>query len=77
MIDEHTVGECKTINSFLDAIEALCHIHNVTGIAVTLSIQNGECITTHQYGMDETQLRISSELLSEFAKGSTSNFTEQ
>jgi hypothetical protein len=68
------VGKPKTLAQFIEEITFLCqHGFNVTGIAVVLSVDNGECITTHQFGMTENDLAIAGQLMTEYSTGSVVN----
>lgn len=74
MTDKPQVGECKSLAHFIEQITFLCqHGYNVTGIAVVLSVDNGECITTHQYGMTSDDLAIAGALVSEYASGTSTD----
>lgn len=64
----HEVGHCDSVDDLLDGIATLCERHNVTGIAVVLSIQSGECMTTHQFGLDDSELAVASQLLADYSK---------
>lgn len=68
MID-HEVGQCNTLTDFIDGINQLLRKHKVTGMAVTLCIQDGQCYTTHQFGFDTIGLEIASSLMADYAKG--------
>lgn len=69
------VNHCDTVEDMLVELSRLCDEFNVTGIAITLSLDNGECITTHQVGMDSQELAISSVLMAEYATGVVSDHT--
>jgi hypothetical protein len=71
------VNNPQSIADFLSDINDICNNHNVTGMVVVLSINNGDCITTHQFGMDNTDLAISAQLMNAFASGDCTNFTTQ
>ncbi len=63
------VNQCNSLHQFLAEIDFLCQSYDITGIAVALSVQSGECISTCQYGMDSPELEIASALLADYAKG--------
>ncbi len=64
-----TVEHSHDLAEFLAKIIALCADSDVTGIAIVLSRQNGEALSSHQFGMDDSELAISSALLDDYAKG--------
>jgi len=71
------VGKCHDKWELLNAIAEICHTYNVTGLAVVVSVKDGECITTHQFGMEDNELIIGGLLLNDYAQGITINHMEQ
>ena len=70
------IGHCTTLDQFLTRLVRLCDGSDVTGLAVVLSRQNGEAISTHQFGMNSDELAIAGALLDDYAKDICTDYVE-
>ena len=76
-MDKPKIEDCSNVADMLSQLSALCERFVITGIAVILSVQDGACITTHQFGMDSRELEIASELIADYARGILTEYVEQ